>query len=450
MGEGTLLAWPCALMGKRSSRVAAAIALVVVMLLAAAPALHAQQQPAGPTRAQVRQQARAQRARTANAAAYQAAKQRLLAKGRGFVRSYASRWIPAARLQGMPATGGMRTRAFKRARLMSFYIPETRNGVPGFRVERLYGMAEGEAPETPELGPDGSEKVADAYNKAVATLVDQHITEPKPQRLHWKAIRNLEQAKDASDPVATGRAGIEAAAAGFDKWTRYLSPQTHRDTEARRGRPPSQSVATTFTRDRFAVVRLSSFTRGVAAEIGGQLAWENPRGIVLDLRGNGGGLTDESRALLELFAPDSRLLSRRTVRKGGRVDTIEWHATQRGPLAGIPLFVLVDRKSASASETVTSSLKDNRLARIGGTRTFGKGVGQQTTELADGGSVAVTLTTIEGPTSRYHGVGLDPDVSAADLEARGRAAPRRDGDLDAAGGDLVILGALEELRAAAR
>jgi hypothetical protein len=446
VGEGTLLALPRNFMGKLRLRVAAPLALVLFML---APAAEAQQQSARPGRAQVRREARAQRTKTANGAAYRVAKQRLLAKGRGFVRSYASRWLPAAKLKDMPATGGMRTRAFKRARLMSFYIPETRNGVAGFRVERLYGMADGEAPETPELGPDGKEKVAAAYNTAVATLVDQHISEPKPERLHWKAIRELEKAPDASDPVATGRKGIEAAATGFDKWTRYNSPDGHRTTQARRNRPTAESVTTRFTQDRFAVVRLSGFTKGIAEAIKGELVWENPRGLVLDLRGNGGGLTDESRALLEAFAPDSRLLSRRTVRKGGRVESIEWRATQRGPLAGIPIFVLVDGKSASASETVTSSLKDNRLARIGGSRTFGKGVGQQTTNLEDGGSVAVTLTTIQGPTSTYHGVGLDPDVSAAELETRGRTTPLRPGDLDAAEGDPVILGALADLRAAA-
>ena len=426
-------------MGKIRLRLAAPLALVLLFL---APA-------AARSQGAARQPAAAQRARTSNGAAYRAAKQRLVARGRGYVRSYASRWIPASKLKGMPATGGMRSRAYKRARLMSFYIPETRGGVAGFRVERLYGMADGEAPETPELGPDGKDKVAAAYGTTIATVVDQHISEPKPQRLHWKAIREVEKAQDATDPVATGRKGIEAAVAGFDKWTRYLSPQTHRTTQERRNRPPAQSVKTTYTQDRFAVVRLSSFTKGIADEIRGELVWQQPRGIVLDLRGNGGGLTDESKALLELFAPDSRLLSRRTVRKDGRVDTIEWHATQRGPLAGIPLFVLVDGKSASASETVTSSLKDNRLARIGGTRTFGKGVGQQTTNLEDGGSVAVTLTTIQGPTSTYHGVGLDPDVAASDLETRGRAAPGRPGDLDAAGGDPVILGALAELRAGA-
>ncbi|HEU5055446.1 MAG TPA: S41 family peptidase, partial [Kofleriaceae bacterium] len=406
-------------MGKLRLRIAAPLALLSLFV---APAAEAQQR-AAPDRAAVRRAARAQRTRAANGAAYRAARQRLLARGRGFVRSHASRWIPAAKLRDIPATGGMRTRAFRRARLMSFYIPETRNGVAGFRVERLYGMSDREAPETPELGAGGNEKVAAAYNKAVATLVDQHISEPKPQRLHWKAIRELEKVRDATDPVATGRKGIEAAATGFDRWTRYNSPEGHRATQTRRNRPPSESVTTRYTRDRLAVVRLSGFTRGIAAEIRGELAWEMPRGIVLDLRGNGGGLTDESRELLETFAPDSRLLSRRTVRKGGRIESIEWRATQRGPLAGIPLFVLVDGKSASASETVTSSLKDNGLARIGGARTFGKGVGQQTTDLDDGGSVAVTLTTIQGPTSTYHGVGLDPDVPAADLEARARTTP---------------------------
>jgi hypothetical protein len=426
-------------MGNLRRRLAAPL---VLALLLVAPAARAQEaQPAA--------QAQPQRARSANGAAYRAAKQRLLRKGRGYVRSYASRWIPAMKLKDMPATGGRRTRAFKRARLTSFYIPETRGGVPGFRVERLYGMADGEAPETPELGPDGVAKVDAAYATTVATMVDQHISEPRADRLHWKAIRDLEKVPDAYDPVATGRRGIAAAVDGFDRWTRYNSPAAHRDTQARRNRPPAQSVTTTMTRDRFAVVRLSSFTKGIADEIKGELLWEMPRGVVLDLRGNGGGLTTESKELLELFAPDSRLLSRRTTREKGVVETVEWRAATRGPLAGIPLVVLVDGKSASASETVTSSLKDNQLARIGGSRTFGKGVGQQTSNLEDGGSVQVTLTTIQGPQTRYHGRGIDPDVSDTDLAARGRAAASRPGSLSDAGGDLVILGALEELRATA-
>jgi len=375
-------------MGKHRLRLVAPLALVLFFL---APAARAQEQ---------QQQRAPQRARSQNGAAYRAAKERLVRKGRGFVRSYgASRWIPASKLKDMPATGGMRSRAFKRARLMSFYIPETRGGVAGFRVERLYGMSDMEAPETPELGPDGKDKVAAAYGSAVATLVDQHISQPKADRIHWKAIRELEKTPDATDPVASGRRGITAAVNGYDKWTRYQTPSSHQETEARR---------------------------------------------------NGGGLTTESKQLLELFAPDSRLLSRRTVRKDGRIENIEWRASQRGPLAGIPLFVLVDGKSASASETVTSSLKDNRLARIGGSRTFGKGVGQQTTVLEDGGSVAVTLTTIQGPTSTYHGIGLDPDVSAEDLAARGRSLVLARGDLEAADGDPVILGAIAELRGGAR
>jgi hypothetical protein len=165
---------------------------------------------------------------------------------------------------------------------MSFYIPETRGGVAGFRVERLYGMADGEAPETPELGPDGKDKVAAAYGTTIATVVDQHISEPTPSRLHWKAIRELEKTNDATDPVASGRKGIEAAVAGFDKWTRYLSPQTHQTTQQRRNRPPSQSVKTTYTQDRLAVVRLSSFTKGIADDINAQLVREQPRGIVLE------------------------------------------------------------------------------------------------------------------------------------------------------------------------
>jgi hypothetical protein len=414
-------------MGKPRLRLAGPIALVLFLAPVAAQAQ---------TAAVVAKPA----AKTARGAAYRA--------GRGFVRAGHSSWIPADRLP-LRETGGIRVRSYKKARLMTFYIPETRKGVAGFRVERLYGMADGEAPESVELGPDGKAKVEAAYATAVSKMVEQHIAVPRAERLHWRAIRDLETVKDAHDPIATGRRSIEKAVSGFDRWTFYKSPTSHQETQARRNQPPTQSVSTTYTRDGLAVVRLSGFTKGIAEQIKSDLGRQRPRGIVLDLRGNGGGLTTESRALLELFAPDNRLLSRRTTRDNGKVESFEWRAETPGALANIPLFVLVDERSASASETVTSSLKDNQLARIGGVKSLGKGVGQTTTDLEDGGAVQVTQTTIQGPTTRYHGIGLSPDVSAADLENIGRAAASRPG-ADTSGGDLVILGALEHLRAQAR
>lgn len=393
----------------------------------------------------------AQRPLSARAVAYRDAKKKLLAKGKGFVRSSRARWVPVQRAKGVRATGGMRMRTLRKARVINVYIPETQNGVLGFRVETLYGMAQGEAPVSPELGRDGARKVEAAYGTAVAAMVDQHITKPAARDLHEQALTDLETVEDAQDPIVTGRRGIEAVAAGRDRWTRYLPPLKASEYSQRSGRPATESVTTRFTPDGLAVVRLTGFTQGIADKIRSDLTRTGrlPRGILLDLRGNGGGITGESRKLLELFARDTRLMSQRLSRGGGKEVLDQWFAPGRGPLADIPLIVLVNDRSASASETVTSSLKDNGQARIAGRRTLGKGVGQTYNDLEDDGQIAVTYTQIEGPRSRYHGRGIDPDISEPALESRARRSGQRaalNGGRSAAVMDPLLVGALEELR----
>src|SRR5688500_19307584 len=82
--------------------------------------------------------------------AFQRDKARLLARGKGYVRGSTAKWMPAAKLGRIPRQGGIRIRSFKKARLISVYVPEVRNGVAGFRIERLYGMADKEAPTGPQ------------------------------------------------------------------------------------------------------------------------------------------------------------------------------------------------------------------------------------------------------------------------------------------------------------
>ncbi|HEU0055208.1 MAG TPA: S41 family peptidase, partial [Longimicrobium sp.] len=118
------------------------------------------------------------------------------------------------------------------------------------------------------------------------------------------------------------------------------------------------------------------------------LTAQGARGIVLDMRGNGGGLVNEAVKVANLFlAQGSQVAAQR---ERGREPLI--YVAREQPLApSLPLIVLVDSTSASATEIVTGALQDHDRALVVGTRTFGKGLVQSVFDLDDG--YALKLTT---------------------------------------------------------
>src|SRR5699024_6795523 len=132
-----------------------------------------------------------------------------------------------------------------------------------------------------------------------------------------------------------------------------------------------------------AYVQLATFSSGAHGELRKEierLQRRGAEGLVLDLRGNGGGLLDEAVLVTSLF------------QKSGPVVTIEGRAQDRKTLDATgdvieglgPMAVLVDGNTASASEIVTAALKENDLATVIGTRTFGKDVFQEVVPLDAG------------------------------------------------------------------
>jgi carboxyl-terminal processing protease len=162
-------------------------------------------------------------------------------------------------------------------------------------------------------------------------------------------------------------------------------------------------------------VALSQFTRGSGKELGRAVRARlgaGARAIVLDLRGDPGGLLDEAVSAASVF-----------LREGTPVVTTEGaHSARRTLRAGsgaipgrVPLVVLVDRSSASASEVVAGALRDDGRGTLVGERTFGKALVQSTVELDGGG--ALKLTTARYLTPKGLDInrrGLAPSVRAAD------------------------------------
>ncbi|MGE0331848.1 MAG: S41 family peptidase [Ramlibacter sp.] len=161
------------------------------------------------------------------------------------------------------------------------------------------------------------------------------------------------------------------------------------------------------------VLRLSSFSGPVASAlteaIAEATAQARPQAVVLDLRGNPGGLIREAVRVADAFLSQGAIASMRG-RTPGNERT--WQADSTELLAGLPMVVLLDKNSASASELVAAALQENARATVMGQRSFGKGSVQTTYALGEGrGAVKLTSALYYGPLGRtVNKAGVVPDV----------------------------------------
>lgn len=179
------------------------------------------------------------------------------------------------------------------------------------------------------------------------------------------------------------------------------------------------------------VLRLATFTGPVSAAmekaIADATAKGTPRAIVLDLRGNGGGLLREAVRTADAFLGQGEIVSLRGRAAGNRRS---WHADAEEQLASVPMVVLIDGRSASASELVAAALQENGRATIMGQRSFGKGSVQSTISLGDGkGALRLTTALYQGPSGRsVQLTGVGPDVELVPVPVPGARSRRREAD----------------------
>jgi carboxyl-terminal processing protease len=170
---------------------------------------------------------------------------------------------------------------------------------------------------------------------------------------------------------------------------------------------------------KYGYVSLAQFTSGAHGFVGDNVRkalQAGAKGIVLDLRDNGGGLLQEGVLVASVFLRDGTVVSTR-----GRARSEHTYSASGDAIKGnIPVVVLVNRNTASASEIVTGALQDRKRATIVGTRTFGKGVFQEIEGLTNGGALDITVGQYFTPKGRNlgpHGKnpgGITPDVRAVD------------------------------------
>ena len=171
---------------------------------------------------------------------------------------------------------------------------------------------------------------------------------------------------------------------------------------------------------KIAWVQLAGFTSGSGDDVDRAVKEElknGAEGVVFDLRHNGGGLLNEAVEVASVFLKDGRVVSTKGRARAER----KYNATGGAIASDIPVVVLVDEGSASASEIVAGALQDRKRAKIVGTRTYGKGVFQEIMRLDNGGALDITVGEYFTPTGRNlggggvkKGAGITPEIQASD------------------------------------
>lgn len=218
---------------------------------------------------------------------------------------------------------------------------------------------------------------------------------------------------------ASASTGLITGPAGSDvKLTLRYQHRSHKLTITRAtiSEPVVASQMHTLHGLKLGVVELATFSAGAHSEVSQAvqtLLKEGARGLVFDLRHNGGGLVSEAQLIASIFIPSGVIVTTR----GRTQPTIVLRALGGAISSRIPLVVLVDRDTASASEIVTAALQDHRRATVVGTHTFGKGVFQEVEELSNGGALDITVGEYFTPNGRNlggggvkEGAGITPEV----------------------------------------
>jgi carboxyl-terminal processing protease len=236
----------------------------------------------------------------------------------------------------------------------------------------------------------------------VIVAVDGHSIAGEPA--------NAATARIKGPPGSEVELEIEKASGGAEKVNLNRAEVRVPAVQAERRRAGGEKVA---------YVRLAGFSEGAHGELRQEverLYARGARGLILDLRGNGGGLLNEAVLTSSVFIEEGVIVS-----TDGRTQPQTDYEAVGGALDPEPMVVLIDRNTASAAEILAAALGERGLATLVGTRSFGKGTFQEVIELDQGG--ALDLTVGEYLTSNgtsLAGKGVEPDIRARDRPGTGQ------------------------------
>ena len=200
--------------------------------------------------------------------------------------------------------------------------------------------------------------------------------------------------------------------------------EKEKDYNFQRGDIPLYSVdAAYMITDEIGVIKITSFSNFTDTEFDQavtKLKKQGMKKVIMDLRYNGGGYMHTAINVADEFLKDGKLV---VYTQGVHVDKQETFATSFGQCENMPVAVLINSSTASASEIVSGALQDNDRAIIIGRRSFGKGLVQRPMELPDGSELRLTISRYYTPTGRSiqkpYGNGIDYEADFYDRYENG-------------------------------
>jgi carboxyl-terminal processing protease len=179
-----------------------------------------------------------------------------------------------------------------------------------------------------------------------------------------------------------------------------------------------ESVYTRKIDNNILYIRVTSFDKKVAADVRTAIKKNaaNSNGIIMDLRNNPGGLLDQAVELTNLFVGEGVIVSQKGRNKA---DDVSYSATKSAKITDLPLVVLVNEGSASASEIVSGALQDLKRGVVVGEKTFGKGSVQVVMPITETEAIKLTIARYYLPSGRtIQAVGVIPDIVVASGEVK--------------------------------
>lgn len=193
------------------------------------------------------------------------------------------------------------------------------------------------------------------------------------------------------------------------------------DITITRGNVKIRSVKSTNLEDGYLYVKITSFIENTSGDLEKTLAafkkGNNGKfeGLIIDLRRNPGGLLEQAIKVSDLFLKDGIIVS--TIGRDPKNKEVSL-ASKKGPYPDVPIVVLINEFSASASEIVSGALQDNKRAVIVGERSFGKGSVQSVIKLGDGSGLKLTIARYYTPNgTSIQSEGIHPDIEIEDVDA---------------------------------
>tara|TARA_Y100000588_G_scaffold348085_1_gene397368 strand:- start:170 stop:1462 length:1293 start_codon:yes stop_codon:yes gene_type:complete len=189
-----------------------------------------------------------------------------------------------------------------------------------------------------------------------------------------------------------------------------------------------KSVKSRLIEGKIPYIRIRNFQSRTAKEVRlglNKMQDFKKNGLILDLRNNPGGLLTQAVAVSELFLPAGKLI---VYTKGRVIDqNRKFISKESDGIKGIPIVVIVNAGSASASEIVAGALQDWERATILGEKTFGKGSVQTVMPLLDGSGLRLTTSLYYTPKDRMiQGIGIEPDIRVVDPSNRNKSVVREE------------------------